>query len=163
MNRGLRRAWPAMVLLVGVACSQAPSPSAAYIGELSVGEAVVWFEERTLECLGPAGPLPDPRHWRCTHEFNDGTYLEARVTGDANGVIELVGIAGGMNAEDSASFLGTTVAGLAVAAEVRDKLDLWAFERAEPGGTFTSDSVVIELQPHSPHRAVVVIATVTDP
>lgn len=88
----------------------------------------------------------------------DGQTMEVRITADQSGVAQLVGVARDMNAEDSASFLGSTVAVLAVPEQDREAVTLWAHERAESGGQRVFPTASINLQPYSANRAVIVIA-----
>ena len=148
----------ALAIAVGCA-SPSPMPTPpAHFDDVTVQEAMAWFEERTLACEGPEQPFPDPREWRCTHEFEDGSRLEARITGDRDGVIQLVGLAVGLNPEDAASFLGSTVAILAVPDGDAEALTQWAFNHQETGGQRVFGQASVSLQPHSDERAVVVQA-----
>ncbi|MEX1156445.1 MAG: hypothetical protein WED12_04695 [Chloroflexota bacterium] len=131
-----------------------------YIRDISVEAAVAWFEERTLKCLGPNQPTPDLAEWHCTHEFMDGTTIEARIIGDRQGVAQIIGIASGLSAEDSAGYLGPTAAGIAVDESEHDALSLWAHQRAVGGGLRVfGHGVVVQLQPHSAHRAISITAS----
>jgi hypothetical protein len=87
-----------------------------------------------FECVGPERPFADPREWLCTHEFEDASRIEVRIIADQSGVSQIVGVARGLNAEESASFLGSTVAVLAVPEREREALTLWAPQHAETGG-----------------------------
>ncbi len=158
---GVRISLPFVCIgvLLAACTGQEPSASApAHFNGLAITEALLWFEERTLECLGPEQPFADPREWRCTHEFEDGSSLEVRITADQSGVSQIVGVANDLPPEDAASFLGTTVAGIAVPEDRREELTMWVLEHGMSGGARVVGSADIELQPHSEHQAIVVDA-----
>ncbi len=145
-----------LVIAAGCASAETVEPRIKYLDDLTLDQAIAWFEERTLECLGPGEPISDPREWRCTHNFDDGSFVEVRITADRSGVSHIVGVANGFGVEPAASFLGTTVAGLAVPTNRREELTLWAHNHGASGGTRVVGSVSIELQRHSEHQAVYV-------
>jgi len=158
---GVRRWLPFMCtgVLLAACTGQEPSASApAHFNGLAISEALLWFEDRTLECLGPDQPLADPHEWRCTHEFEDGSSLEVRITADQSGVSRLLGVANDLPPEDAASYLGTTVAGIAVPEDRREELTKWSLERGISGGARVVGSADIELQPHSEHQAIFIDA-----
>lgn len=148
-----------MVLGVVTGCAM-PSPSPQpvvyhYIRDISVQSATAWFQERTLKCLGPNQPTAELAEWHCMHEFRDGTVIEARVVGDQRGVAEIIGIASGLSVQDSAGYLGETVAGIALEDSEIDALSLWAHQRAIGGGVRVfGRGVVVRLQPYSAHQAI---------
>jgi len=138
--------------------SPQPPPGIAHFDDLSLDQALAWFEERTLECVGPEQPFADPREWLCTHEFEDASKIEVRIIADQSGVSQLVGVASGLDGEDSASFLGSTVAVLAVPEHEREALTLWASQHADLGGERIVGRTRINLQAHSANRALMATA-----
>jgi hypothetical protein len=141
------------------ACGMPPSPMAttgtvAHF-DLAVPDALAYFEERTLACAGPQDPFPDVRLWLCDHRSDAGTRLRVLVSGDQQGVTQLVGIASGLDVEESASFLVSTVASLAAPNAAID-LDRWSLDRAADGGVVVTGGALIELRPPSARRAVIV-------
>lgn len=148
----------ATLALAGCAAGPSPAPSGAALPHLAltVAQALAWFEERTLSCLGPAAPSADAQEWLCRHEFLDGSTLTVRITGDVGGVLQLVGVTSGLEADDSAGFLVSSVAIAAVPVEERAALERWTRGREESGGVIAIGPALVELRPHSPNRAVVV-------
>lgn len=158
MSRALALLLAASVLGACAEPSPEPEPKTARFDDLSLDQALAWFEERTLACVGPERPFADPREWLCTHEFEDSSRIEVRIIADRAGVSQIVGVASGLNAEDSASFLGSTVAVLAVPEREREALTLWAHQHAETGGDRVAGRASVHLQAHSANRAVIVTA-----
>jgi hypothetical protein len=128
-----------------------------HFADLSVPQALTWFRERTMTCLGPDIPDASVREWRCLLEGTGVPTAEVRITGDAAGVVELVAVVSDADdPEESASFLLVTVAGAATSNEARDELALWAIQHALSGGQVVLSGRALVLQPHSARRAVVV-------
>jgi hypothetical protein len=137
-------------IVIGVlaaGCSTSPPSATARLQGLSVQAAIDWFEERTLACVGPGEVVDEARQWTCTHEFEDGDRLEARITGDERGILRLRGATKGFGAEESASFLGATVAAIALPVALREDLTRWAMTNRETGDSRRFDAAIIQLDP----------------
>ncbi len=138
-----------------------PSPTAAQAPaarthfDLSVVDAVAYFERYSMECVGPNEPFVDSREWLCVQD-NVTSANTARIIGDAAGVSQLIGISEGGSPEDAISFL----LGVVVAAVVPEAEATGMTYRAvsQPGlpGAWHLDSASVELQAHSNARAVMV-------
>jgi hypothetical protein len=156
----------ALVWLVGGAGCQtagdlAPSPeswSPAAHFELAVAEALAYFEERALDCLGPETPLPDPREWLCRAQLESGAGLDVRVVGDEEGVSQIVAVAHELTADDAVAHLVGAVASLVVTGPDAEAMRLWATDNPDAGRTWTFPGVEVRLSAHSEARGVVVTA-----
>jgi hypothetical protein len=90
--------------------------------------------------------------------------LRVGIQADNQGITQLVGVAEGYKAPQSAAFLVATVAGFVVPADQRDALDRWAIQHAEAGATRVFGNVSVELQPQSDERwLLIVLPNATEP
>lgn len=133
----------------------AQTPAAIPRFTLTVADAVAYFEQYSMECLGPDEPFVDTREWLCEQD-NVSSTNTVRVIGDARGVSQLVGISEGASPDDAISFLlGVVVA--AVVPQAEDAAMTYrAVSRPELPGAWHLGVASVELQAHSDARAVIV-------
>ena len=132
-----------------------PTPEDIARFDLSVQEAVAYFELYAMECLGPAQPFADSREWLCTQEHPTSMHT-VRIIGDAAGVSQLVGVSQGASPDDAVSFLVNVVAAAVAPHREDGEMALQSTTSPELGGRWNLSSATIQLQPHSEARAVII-------
>jgi hypothetical protein len=148
----------AAVLLVAASACSAPSTTPSSDGRaapkahfpLTLRDARSYFEKHSLACIGHDDPSPVVAEWLCrADDAGDRRRVRVGIQADVQGVTQLVGVADGDSAQESAPFLIATVTGLVVPSAQRDALDQWADRNADAGATRVFDDVSVELQPES--------------
>ena len=161
----LRLMGVAAVLLVATTACGAPSATPSSNGlastphfPLSLQDARTHFEDQAFECIGLDNPGPLVAEWICRHEGAAGRRkVQVGIQADFQGVTQLVGVAEGDQAQESAAFLIASVAGFVVPAEQRDALERWAPRHVEEGATRVFGNVSVDLQAQSDERWLVIV------
>ncbi len=138
------------------------TPAAIARFDLTVSEALAYFEQfAAVRCIGPDRPSTDAREWLCT-QASAASKNSVRILGDSAGVSQLIAVAEGETPENAVSFLIGTVVPSVV--PMRDGEDMLhdAVSRPERPGRWLLETATIELQGHSPARAVLITPRSTD-
>ena len=155
----------AAALLVATSACGAPTATPSSNGlasaphfPLSLQDARTYFEGQALECIGLENPGPSVAEWSCRRDEARGRRkVRVGIQADSKGVTQLVGVAEGDNAQESAAFLISNVAEFVVPADQRDALERWAPRHAEEGATRVFGNVSVDLQPQSDERWVIIV------